>query len=152
MDKFEIKEFTELTESVLNLLIELEAKIFEEPLSREILKRELETRPNLTILVGYFEGKPCAYKIGFEYHSDNEYFYSWNGGVMEGFRRKGIARSLLKRQHEIAKAKGFKFIRTQTKNKYRGMLLLNIREGFDITGVYKKIREKHHGIILEKEL
>lgn len=46
----------------------------------------------------------------------------------------------------------FDGLRTQTKNKYRDMLVLNIRAGFDVTGVYKKLREKHHGIILEKVL
>ena len=152
MNGLEIKEFTELTDPVLDLLVELEEKIFEKPLPREILARELKTRPNLCVLVGYLEGKICGYKIGFEYHSDHEYFYSWNGGVVEEFRRKGIARKLMNRQHEWAKDRGFEYVRTQTKNKYRSMLLLNIEDGFDITGVYKKLREKHHGIILEKEL
>ncbi len=148
----EIKEFSGLTDSVLSLLVELEEKIFEKPLSRELIERELQTRPNLCILIGYLEGEPCGYKIGFEYHSDHEYFYSWNGGVVGEHRRKGIARALMERQHEWAEAKGFKYIRTQTKNKYRSMLLLNIEYGFDVTGVYKKLSEEHHGIILEKEL
>jgi len=152
MSEIEIKEFTELTGVVVDLLVELEKKIFDEPLSREVFHRELKGRPNLSILVGYIQGDACGYKIGFEYHSDHEYFYSWNGGIIPNYRRRGIASALMARQHEIAKAKGFRYIRTQTKNKYRNMLLLNIKEGFEVTGVYKKLREKQHGIILEREL
>ena len=152
MKSLKIHEFAELTEAVVNSLLQLEAEIFDEPLNREILERELTGQANLCILISYYDNEPVGYKIGFEYASDHEYFYSWNGGVLPAYRRQGIAQQLMKRQHEIAKAKGYKFIRTQTKNKYRDMLILNIRSGFDVTGVYKKLREKHHGIILEKEL
>lgn len=152
MNEITIQEFTTLNEEVLELLLSLEEKIFETPLSREVLLRELVSRPNLHILVAFVGEEPAGYKIGFEYHSDHEYFYSWNGGVIAEFRRQGIARALMEEQHRWAKANGFRYIRTQTKNKYRNMLLLNIRFGFDVTGVYKKIREKHHGIVLEKEL
>lgn len=152
MIQLEIQEYNELNENILVLLMTLETQVFESPLSRDIFQRELSTRQHLSILVGSVNQIPCAYKIGFEYQSDHDYFYSWNGGVLQEYRRKGIAKALLVKQHEIAKMKGFKFIRTQTKNKYRSMILLNIQEGFDITGVYKKLRENHHGIILEKAL
>ena len=152
MKELKIQEFTELTEPTMATLLQLETGIFAEPLTHEILDRELKAKTSLCILISYYDNEPVGYKIGFEYASDHEYFYSWNGGVLPAYRRQGIAQQLMKRQHEIAKAKGYKFIRTQTKNKYRDMLILNIRSGFDVTGVYKKLREKHHGIILEKEL
>lgn len=47
---------------------------------------------------------------------------------------------------------GYSYVRTHTKNKYREMLVLNIKSGFDVTGVYKNLGDEQHGIILEKSL
>jgi len=75
-----------------------------------------------------------------------------SGGVVPRWRRRGIATTLMVRQHELAKNAGYSYIRTHTKNKYREMLLLNIRSGFQITGVYKSLKEVHLGVVLEKAL
>ena len=47
---------------------------------------------------------------------------------------------------------GFAYVRTSTKNKYREMLLLNIKAGFDVVGVQKKLKEAEQSILLEKAL
>ena len=68
------------------------------------------------------------------------------------YRRQGIARALLAEQHRIARELGYPVVRTHTKNKYRDMLVLNIKSGFDVTGVNHKSGDKFHTIILEKVL
>lgn len=55
-------------------------------------------------------------------------------------------------QHRAIKELGYTYVRTSTKNKYREMLLLNIKSGFDIMGTEKKLREAQQSILLEKEL
>ena len=47
---------------------------------------------------------------------------------------------------------GYACVMTRTKNKYRDMLVLNIRLGFDLTGIYKALGEQDQGIILKKTL
>jgi hypothetical protein len=56
------------------------------------------------------------------------------------------------KQHQLLKEMEYKYVRTHTKNRYRDMLLLNIKNGFDVIGVQKKVKDTEHSIILEKEL
>ena len=152
MKPIKIEKFTELNDFILNTVVDLEKQIFEKPLTIEIIKRKLEGRHHIIILLASENEKVCGYKIGFEFDSDNNHFYSWNGGVLPAHRNQGIAQRLMQEQHVLAKSLGFTYVRTHTKNKYREMLILNIKSGFDVTGVHKKLSELHHGIILEKEL
>ncbi|HEY8343405.1 MAG TPA: GNAT family N-acetyltransferase [Calditerricola sp.] len=45
------------------------------------------------------------------------------------YRRRGIATELMKRQHAWCRRHGYQTIRTHTKNKWREMLILNLRHG-----------------------
>ncbi|MCB0353118.1 MAG: GNAT family N-acetyltransferase [Bdellovibrionales bacterium] len=148
----EIRAFESLTTELFGQLEWFEQEIFERPMTREDLESELSDRPDLLVLVAFEEEKPCGFKVGYRYHSDREYFYSWSGGVVPHARGKGVASALMLHQHRVAKERGYRYVRTQTKNRYRDMLILNLKNGFEITGVYKKLREHEHGIILEKEL
>lgn len=145
-----VESVTVLDERTLDALVELERILFERPLSREVLKAELQDRKHLLIHFAKQDQKVCGYKVGYSHSQDT--FYSIFGGVIPECRGQGIARMLMEEQHRKAKELGYSYVRTHTKNKYREMLVLNIKSGFDVIGVYKKEREKHHGIILEKKL
>ena len=90
-----------------------------------------------------------GYKIGYE--DKTERFYSWLGGVNLEYRGQGIASELMGRQHAWCREHGYSVVRTQTKNKWRDMLILNLRHGFDIVGVYTDEKGEPK-IILEKQL
>jgi GNAT superfamily N-acetyltransferase len=149
MKNTEIKQFTELSEILLAQLVTLEAGIFEKPLTSGIFSAELDGKKNLLILVAFQDARACAYKIGFEYSSNT--FFSWSG-VLPDCRKCGLGSALIANQHQVAKKLGYSYVRTHTKNKYREMLILNIKAGFNVTGVYKSLQEAHPGIILEKAL
>lgn len=150
MKNTEIKQFAELSETLLNQLVILEASIFEKPLTSDIFSAELDGKKNLLVLVAFQDDRPCGYKIGFEYSSNT--FFSWSGGVLPDCRKCGVGSALIAKQHQVAKEFGYSYVRTHTKNKYREMLILNLKAGFEVTGVYKSLQETHHGIILEKAL
>ncbi|HEX4923335.1 MAG TPA: GNAT family N-acetyltransferase, partial [Bdellovibrionales bacterium] len=78
-------------------------------------------------------------------------FYSWLGGVLPEYRGLGVASALMRAQHEWCAQNGYARILTKTQNRWREMLLLNIRHGFDVIGTYQSSR---HGlkILLEKKL
>lgn len=61
-------------------------------------------------------------------------FYSWLGGVAPDWRRQGIARESMARQHAWCRAQGFTRVRTHSTNTHRAMLLLNLSWGFDVVG------------------
>jgi GNAT superfamily N-acetyltransferase len=74
-----------------------------------------------------------GYKIG--YAKEPTIFFSWIGAVSPKYRRNGIASKLIESQHEILKKRGYLYITTQSNNKYKDMMRLNLKFGFDIKGV-----------------
>jgi predicted GNAT superfamily acetyltransferase len=85
------------------------------------------------------------------YRIEPQKFYSWIGGVDADYRERGIAAELMRRQHDRCRRSGYKTIQTKTLNRFRSMLVLNIKNGFDITAVYLDERGELK-IVLEKRL
>lgn len=90
-----------------------------------------------------------GFKLGFGDRPGR--FYSWLGGVAPEQRRRGVARALIRRQHLRCREAGYSCVRTHTTNGHRGMLLLNVQEGFDVIGTTSSAR-KGLRIVLEKGL
>ena len=97
-----------------------------------------------------FEGDAIlGYKVGRS--DDPRSFESCLGGVLPGARRRGIASELARRQEMWCRAQSFQFIMTETSYDNQGMLILNLKRGFHISGSYL-CRQKHLKIRLEKAL
>lgn len=95
------------------------------------------------------EGRPVGFKLGYE--TTGQEFYSWLGGVAPEFRGIGIASEMMAFQHNWCRENGYERVQTKTQNRFRAMLQLNIRFGFDIVGFHDSCE---HGakIVLEKKL
>lgn len=100
---------------------------------RPQLAARLALYPRFLVQLARVGGEPAGYKIGYEPKPGQ--FYSWLGGVAPAHRRRGIARALLRDQRAWLVDEGFRVLRMKTYNRYRGMLLLAIAEGFDVIGV-----------------
>ncbi|QTN01415.1 GNAT family N-acetyltransferase [Sediminibacillus dalangtanensis] len=113
------------------------------------LAGKIKKRQYLLFTLAFDLGTVIGYKIG--YPVDEKKFYSWLGGVSTDYRNMGIASALMQHQHVYLREKGYDRVQTKTMNRWRSMLLLNIKTGFDITDTYldKKGELK---IVLEKEL
>lgn len=101
------------------------------------------------LLMASIENTPVAFKLGYEMSEIQ--FYSWLGGVIPEYRGLGIASDLMKLQHDWCKKKGYGKIQTKTQNRFRHMLLLNIRFGFDVVGFHAS-DEGGPKIVLEKKI
>ncbi|MBX2818431.1 MAG: GNAT family N-acetyltransferase [Rhodothermaceae bacterium] len=125
--------------SDLDTIRELNVAIFNE-------ERVINTfdRKDLLMLIAYVRGVPVGFKIGYQ-HS-NSVFYSAKGGVLESFRRQGIARVLLEEMVQQVRRMGYRrFIYDTFPNKNPGMTILGLNEGFkvvkaDFNSVYKDYR------------
>ncbi|AVR01076.1 GNAT family N-acetyltransferase [Oceanobacillus iheyensis] len=106
-------------------------------------------KPPLVIVTAMDGERVIGYKIG--YALDNSTFYSWLGGVNPRYRNHGIASALMEKQHHYLKERGYKVVQTKTMNRWRGMLVLNIKNGFDVLATYTD-EKGFHKIILEKRL
>jgi GNAT superfamily N-acetyltransferase len=92
---------------------------------------------------------PIGFKLGYEQNPD--LFYSWLGGVIPSYRGLGVAEDLMNAQHEWCRSQGYSRVQTRTQNRFRAMLTLNIKAGFDIVG-YHLSDDGEPKILLEKNL
>ncbi len=109
----------------------------------------MESKSQLLVITAMNGTKIIGYKIG--YALDNNKFYSWLGGVNADYRKFGIASTLMEKQHQYLREKGYSVVQTKTMNKWRSMLVLNIKNGFDVIDTYTDEKGLHK-IILEKKL
>ncbi|MCM3711233.1 GNAT family N-acetyltransferase [Sporosarcina luteola] len=133
-------------EKTLDGIVQLHNKIF---INADELVKKAPLQPNILFVVAMIADQVVGYKIGYSLSKDR--YYSWYGGVHEEFRGKGIASMLMEHQHRLVKDKDYKIIETKTRNRWRDMLILNIKHGFDITETFTD-DEGIHRIVLEKSL
>ncbi|GAB3640888.1 GNAT family N-acetyltransferase [Spirosoma arcticum] len=138
------------TGALLTSLLDLLITVFNNQ-SRDELIADLDYHchqaPMLTLLALDNE-RVIGCKLGYERKPGH--FYSWLGCVDPAYRGQGIASELMRQQHDWCWQNGYHTIRTQTYNKWRDMLVLNIRAGFDIVGTLQGKRGLT--IVLEKKL
>lgn len=127
---------------------DLHSEIFGEDLTQK-MENDLERKFNCMIWVAHEHEKVLGFKIGYEL--DVETYYSWRGGVYTKYRKHGIGSALMVSQHNWIKEHGYKRVQTKTRNKWRSMLILNLKHGFNITGTTLDEKETMK-IVLEKEL
>jgi len=109
----------------------------------------VKSKPSLLVFTALEGENVIGYKIG--YPIDHNKFYSWLGGVASKYRNQGIAAMLMEKQHQYLIENGYKLVQTKTMNKWRGMLILNIKSGFDVIETYTDEKGVHK-ILLEKKL
>ena len=102
---------------------------FENPYSKDEYEKRL--KDSSLILTGEIEEKVVGFKVGYDRYDDGS-FYSWMGGVLLDYRRKGVASELAVFQEKWAIDNGYKSIKLKTRNKHEGMLAFAIERGFKI--------------------
>ncbi len=143
-----IETKTSITESEINAIKPLIEHTFGEwDLSR--FQSKLSQKKKFHLLIASIENQPVGFKIGFE--RDQSEFYSWLGGVHFDYRGLGIAQDLMTQQHDWCKKQGYTKISTKTQNCYKAMLILNVKNGFEIVGTEMKENKKLK-ILMEKNL
>ena len=131
---------------VLEGILELHKDIF--GISDDVINK-MASKPQLLVIAAVDGKKVIGYKIGYEVNSHT--FYSWLGGVDPDYRKNGIASMLMEKQHQYLRANGYSVVQTKTMNKWRSMLVLNIKNGFDVIDTYTDEKGLHK-IRLEKTL
>ncbi|WNB92797.1 GNAT family N-acetyltransferase [Bacillus sp. NEB1478] len=126
-------------------LLELYKRIFE----GSDRMTEPPVMKNFRAWIAISDDQVIGFKAGYELKPSK--YYSWLGGVHPDFRNNGIAGKLMEMQHKWCSSNGFNIIQTKTKNKWKSMLILNLKHGFDIIGTYTDSKGEPK-IILEKNL
>ena len=89
----------------------------------------MHSQPSASLMLARSDQTAVGFKLS--YARSLSECYSWLGGVHPDYRQRGIARALMRQQHAWARAAGYQFVTTETENRFRAMLILNLREGFE---------------------
>ncbi len=135
-------------DTVLMDIIDLYVNIFNDA-DVEFFETRLKENSNSLCVLACSDNKIVGFKIGYPYNENT--FYSWIGGVLPKFRQQGIATQLAKTQEDYAKENGFTKLRTKSMNQYKPMIILNLKNGFDITNFYINTKGQTK-IVFEKSL
>ncbi|WP_400192051.1 GNAT family N-acetyltransferase [Hymenobacter sp. B81] len=136
--------------ATLEALLDLLALVFDDQ-DRAAWLAELryqQARGPVQLWLAWAEGQVVGCKLGYERKPGH--YYSWLGAVRPERRGQGLASALMEQQHQWCRRQGYRRLRTQTYNRWRSMLILNLRHGFEVVGTCQGA----HGlmIVLEKEL
>ncbi|MDX1438507.1 MAG: GNAT family N-acetyltransferase [Rubricoccaceae bacterium] len=108
-------------------------------------------RMDLLFLMAQVDGEAVGYKVG--YGEDARTFYSAKGGVLESWRRRGIARALMYRMMDEARDLGYRRFAFDTfPNMHPGMTVLAIMEGFQVKAAGYNPTYRDYRIRFEKNL
>jgi len=135
-------------DSDLKILENLYTEIFEDA-QLDFFHNRLNEQKNICSLIAFENKTPIGFKIGYNYKKTT--FYSWVGGVLPNFRNKGIGEKLAQLQEQWAKKNGYFKLRTKSMNHFKPMMILNLKNGFDIVTVYKN-STKQTKIVFEKKI
>jgi hypothetical protein len=108
----------------------------------------LKSQPIQHLTRAYVDGRLAGFKLGFA--KDRWTFHSWLGAVAKDLQVLGICQGLMQAQHAWCRSQGYRVIQTTTLNQFRQMLILNLKNGFEIHGTRTSSRGLK--IILEKKL
>lgn len=141
-------ETTQVTDADIKTLASLVKESFGE-WDSDSFHSKLKEHPKLYLVTAFIEGQAVGFKLGYELKAHE--FYSWLGGVIPEYRGLGIASALMEHQHEWCRKEGYGKIQTKTQNRFREMLILNLKYGFEIISSYHS-DESGLKVILEKTL
>lgn len=148
-DRFQIIQIHEkAAEKDLNIIIELYLQVFDNADIKKFRKK-INNKKDLLFILAYVNNEPAGFKIG--YAINPKVYYSWTGGVKKNHRRKGIAGTLAASQEKWASSKGYCRLRTKSMNRFKPMMILNLKNGFDIIDTDED-RNGDIEIIFEKKL
>ena len=140
----------EIKKGTIETVVELSKQIqeFSNPHNVEEYEKRLRKSKHL-ILIAYDDILPIGFKVGYE---RDGYFYSWMGGVLSDYRKKGIAQQLADEQESWAKQQNYPHVTFKTRNRHKAMLLFGIKNGFQIIGFEKRPDISENRILLRKFL
>jgi predicted GNAT superfamily acetyltransferase len=134
--------------TIIDQLVCVYSELFEDAKVDFFLAR-IHSQQDLITNLCYDDSQLIGFKLGYQY--DQTTFYSWVGGVLPEFRKQGVAQKLMQLQHASAKEKGYQKVRTKSMNRFKPMMILNLKHGFDIVQVYTNDSQQTK-IVFEKNL
>jgi predicted GNAT superfamily acetyltransferase len=119
--------------------------------SEQDIDRVMTNRTPLA-LVAFVDNKPVGFKLGYGRDARAHLFESVLGGVLPEFRGRGVARTLARHQIQAVTGMNYRVLRVHTAHDNAAMLGVCLREGFDVSGMFRNDRRKMTLIALTRQL
>ncbi len=129
--EIEIIEVKKLNAEQMQWIVELCQKTLG-PVEASEIERRIHEFENFVGLIARVDGELSGFKLG--YALNKETYYSWLGAVKPNLLRFGIASALHTSLLAFCRRNSFKKLQTKTMNRYKAMLIMNLKNGFDIVG------------------
>ena len=139
-----------IPDQVINVMAGLIAASFGEAWPEPNFSERVRSKIKPMALLATHQNEVVGFKLGYEKHLGA--FFSWLGCVQPEYRRQGIARELIRQQHQWCKQQAYEKVLTNSRNIFPGMIILNIQEGFQITGTEMDGGEPPPTILFSKSL
>lgn len=121
------------SENLLEDILVVYKSIFDD-YKLDFFKNRIHQKEDLLIVLCFQQEQLAGFKIGYRYNDTT--FYSWVGGVLPEFRQQGIAKRLAQLQEQKVIEKGYLKMRTKSMNRFKPMMILNLKNSFNIVQVY----------------
>lgn len=116
----------------LNIIVELDRAVFGLSRTSEEIEDKLRLQKDVHITVATItDGKLVGYGIGYERKGK---YYLWSLAVLPEYRRKGIGSDVIQEQARFAKERGYASFLVKTSNRWKEMIRLLLKKGFNIIG------------------
>ena len=132
------------------LICELYNAVFRPTRDVSFFQRRLEHHSCVLMMVAELDGRPVGFSCGYELRPTT--YYTWLYGVLAEARRLGVASQLLAAEQAWAQDHRYEMARFECYNQHRPMLLLAIKNGYDIVGVRWDSGTANNLVIFEKNL
>lgn len=116
----------------LNEIVELDRIVFGLSRTSEEIEDKLRLQKDVHITVATItDGKLVGYGIGYERKGK---YYLWSLAVLPEYRKKGIGSDVIEEQARFAKERGYPSFLVKTSNRWKEMLRMLLKKGFNIIG------------------
>jgi GNAT superfamily N-acetyltransferase len=122
-----------------------------EPTTEAELDREMDA-PDALALVAFVDGKPVGFKAGRGRDKRRRLFESRTGGVLPGYRDRGVATALAEHQIRVVERLGYRAIQTNAKNHNTPQILMQFKLGFNLCGLTFNERRQAALVVMERQL
>lgn len=102
------------------------------------------------VLIAEEDGEPVGFRAGYRFSDDT--FAVWLAAVLPSHRRRGIARALYLTQKDWLRARGYRFLRTHTRNSNRVMLKILVDHGYDVVDVVHDGAAERHKVVFRRRI
>lgn len=133
--------------ATIDALFELSVHVFGQA-DRGHMSWRLTHMPDLSTFTARDDSRLVGFKTG--YAMSDVRYYSWLGGVDDGYRRRGVAGELMRRQHAWLAERGYASVETGTDQENRAMARVNLAHGFTVCGM-RTFPDRQH-VLFSKQL